>query len=103
MSREVSSGYYIQINFSNITATLYQSIKPRASTQRVTSIQFTSQLESGPRASLRDARTVYFRGRRVDDVTTHPVISVAVNHAAIDYRLMDAHTDPPGTTERYHS
>ena len=38
-------------------------------------------------ASLRDARTVYFRGRRVDDVTTHPVISVAVNHAAIDYRL----------------
>jgi len=54
MSREVSSGYYIQINFSNITATLYQSIKPRASTQRVTSIQFTSQLESGPRASLRD-------------------------------------------------
>ena len=53
MSREVSSGYYIQINFSNITATLYQSIKPRASTQRVTSIQFTSQLESGPRASLR--------------------------------------------------
>src|SRR5437660_11517151 len=26
MSREVSSDYYIQINFSNITATLYQSI-----------------------------------------------------------------------------
>ena len=38
-------------------------------------------------ASLRDARTVYFRGRRVEDVTTHPVIGVAVNHAAIDYRL----------------
>src|SRR5437867_8174615 len=38
-------------------------------------------------ASLRDARTVYFRGRRVDDVTTHPVIAVAVRHAAIDYRL----------------
>ena len=37
--------------------------------------------------SLRDARTVYFRGRRVDDVTTHPVISVAVRHASIDYLL----------------
>ena len=39
--------------------------------------------------SLRDNRTVYFRGRRVDDVTTHPVIGVAVSHAAIDYRLTD--------------
>jgi hypothetical protein len=39
--------------------------------------------------SLRDGRTVYFRGRRVDDVTTHPVISVAVRHAAIDYRLAE--------------
>jgi len=39
--------------------------------------------------SLRDGRTVYFRGRRVEDVTTHPVISVAVRHAAIDYRLAE--------------
>ena len=39
--------------------------------------------------SLRDGRTVYFRGQRVADVTTHPVISVAVNHAAIDYRLAE--------------
>ena len=39
--------------------------------------------------SLRDGRTVYFRGRRVDDVTTHPVISVAVRHASIDYQLAD--------------
>ena len=39
--------------------------------------------------SLRDRRTVYFRGQRVADVTTHPVISVAVNHAAIDYRLAE--------------
>jgi aromatic ring hydroxylase len=38
-------------------------------------------------ASLRDGRTVYFRGQRVPDVTTHPVIGVAVDHAAIDYRL----------------
>ena len=39
--------------------------------------------------SLRDGRTVYFRGARVNDVTTHPVIGVAVEHAAIDYRLAD--------------
>ncbi len=39
--------------------------------------------------SLRDGRTVYFRGRRVDDVTAHPVISVAIKHAAIDYHLAD--------------
>ena len=39
--------------------------------------------------SLRDGRTVYFRGRRVEDVTTHPVISVAVSHASIDYRLAE--------------
>jgi 4-hydroxybutyryl-CoA dehydratase/vinylacetyl-CoA-Delta-isomerase len=37
--------------------------------------------------SLRDGRTVYFRGEKVADVTTHPVIKVAVDHAAIDYRL----------------
>src|SRR5690349_9681836 len=39
--------------------------------------------------SLRDGRTVYFRGERVSDVTTHPVIGVAVRHAAIDYELAD--------------
>jgi aromatic ring hydroxylase len=39
--------------------------------------------------SLRDGRVVYFRGRRVPDVTEHPVISVAVRHAAIDYQLAD--------------
>ncbi len=39
------------------------------------------------RASLRDNRRVYFRGQRVADVTTHPVITVAVDHAAIDYEL----------------
>ena len=37
--------------------------------------------------SLRDGRTVYFRGRKVDDVTTHPVIGTAVEHAATDYRM----------------
>jgi len=37
--------------------------------------------------SLRDGRLVYFRGHRVEDVTKHPVIRVAVNHAAIDYEI----------------
>src|SRR5207237_1068760 len=39
------------------------------------------------KASLRDGRLVYFRGKRVQDVTTHPVIGIAVNHAAIDYEI----------------
>jgi 4-hydroxybutyryl-CoA dehydratase/vinylacetyl-CoA-Delta-isomerase len=39
------------------------------------------------KTSLRDGRLVYFRGKRVEDVTTHPVIGVAVNHAAIDYEI----------------
>ena len=45
--------------------------------------------------SLKDERTVYFRGKRVPDVTTHPVIGVAVTHAAIDYHLAEdpAHRD----------
>jgi aromatic ring hydroxylase len=41
------------------------------------------------RDSLRDRRTVFFRGARVPDVTTHPVIGVAVDHAAIDYELAE--------------
>ena len=32
--------------------------------------------------SLRDGRAVYYRGARVPDVTTHPVIGVAVRPAA---------------------
>jgi len=39
------------------------------------------------KASLRDGRLVYFRGKLVEDVTTHPVIGVAVDHAAIDYEI----------------
>jgi 4-hydroxybutyryl-CoA dehydratase/vinylacetyl-CoA-Delta-isomerase len=39
------------------------------------------------KTSLRDGRLVYFRGKRVEDVTTHPVIGVAVNHGAIDYEI----------------
>jgi aromatic ring hydroxylase len=34
------------------------------------------------RESLRDGRRVYFRGERVEDVTTHPHLGVAVDHAA---------------------
>jgi 4-hydroxybutyryl-CoA dehydratase / vinylacetyl-CoA-Delta-isomerase len=39
------------------------------------------------KTSLRDGRLVYFRGERVDDVTQHSVLGVAVSHAAIDYEI----------------
>lgn len=39
--------------------------------------------------SLRDGREVWFRGQRVDDVTTHPVIGLAARHAAIDYAVAE--------------
>jgi 4-hydroxybutyryl-CoA dehydratase / vinylacetyl-CoA-Delta-isomerase len=39
------------------------------------------------RASLRDGRRVYFRGEAVPDVTAHPVIRKAIDHAAIDYEM----------------
>src|SRR5208282_4489253 len=37
------------------------------------------------KSSLRDGRAVFFRGERVADVTAHPVIGIAVEHAALDY------------------
>ncbi len=40
-------------------------------------------------ASLRDHRRVFYRGQVVDDVTTHPVTKVAVEHAALDYRMAE--------------
>lgn len=45
--------------------------------------------------TLRDSRRVCFRGEAVTDVTRHPVIGVAVRHAAIDYAMADdpAHRD----------
>ena len=60
--------------------------------------------------SLRDGRTVYFRGRKVDDVTTHPVIGTAVEHAATDYRMahdpaeaqLAAVEGPDGPYSRYY-
>ena len=39
------------------------------------------------RASLRDGRRVFYRGRAVDDVTTHPVFLHAVQHAALDFEF----------------
>ena len=40
--------------------------------------------------SLRDDREVWYRGQRVDDVTTHPTIGKAVRHAAIDYEMAES-------------
>src|ERR1700687_623031 len=39
--------------------------------------------------ALRDGRAVFFRGEKVADVTTHPVIGIAVEHACIDYRMAE--------------
>ncbi len=39
--------------------------------------------------ALRDGREVYYRGELVPDVTAHPVIGKAVNHACIDYQLAE--------------
>lgn len=40
-------------------------------------------------SGLRDGRTVFFRGERVDDVTTHPELRVGAEHTAIDFRLAE--------------
>ena len=61
--------------------------------------------------SLRDGRTVYYRGKRVEDVTAHPVIGRAVEHAAIDYRMAHDASDRPlavvdgpgGACSRYYA
>jgi aromatic ring hydroxylase len=37
--------------------------------------------------SLRDDRNVWYRGHRVDDVTTEPHLRVAIDHAALDFEL----------------
>jgi 4-hydroxybutyryl-CoA dehydratase/vinylacetyl-CoA-Delta-isomerase len=43
-------------------------------------------------ASLRDGRRVVYRGRRVEDVTSHPHLGRGAHHVAIDFRL--AHARP---------
>ena len=39
--------------------------------------------------SIRDDRAVWYRGEKVADVTTHPVIKKAVHHAALDYEMAE--------------
>ncbi len=39
--------------------------------------------------SLQDDRVIYYQGERVKDVTTHPALRVAVDHASIDYRMAE--------------
>ena len=39
--------------------------------------------------SLRDGRTVFYRGERVPDVTAHPVIAKAARHACVDYEMAE--------------
>jgi 4-hydroxybutyryl-CoA dehydratase/vinylacetyl-CoA-Delta-isomerase len=39
--------------------------------------------------SLRDGRIVYYKGEKVEDVTTHPDLSVCVNTMAIDYEMAE--------------
>ena len=39
------------------------------------------------RASLRDGRSLFYRGRKIDDVTAEPELRVAVDHAALDYEV----------------
>ena len=39
--------------------------------------------------SLKDGRAVWYRGERVADVTTHPVIQKAVHHACLDYEMAE--------------
>lgn len=41
------------------------------------------------REALKDGREVYYRGEFVPDVTAHPIIGTAVNHACIDYRMAE--------------
>jgi len=40
--------------------------------------------------SLQDGRTVYYKGERVADVTSHPVLKTSVEHAALEYELTEA-------------
>src|SRR5688500_16577901 len=40
-------------------------------------------------ASLKDGRSVYYRGAAVPDVTQHPAIGLATRHAAVDYEMAD--------------
>jgi len=56
------------------------------------------------RESLRDGRRVYYRGTAVEDVTTHPVMRHAVDHAALDYEMAasDEHRELAVAPEGYN-
>jgi aromatic ring hydroxylase len=60
------------------------------------------------RESLRDGRRVFYRGEPVGDVTTHPVLRVAVDHAALDYEMAESDVyrplavTPEGYSRYYH-
>src|SRR5215211_4450692 len=51
--------------------------------------------------SLKDGRTVYYRGARVPDVVAHPVTGLAARHASIDYQMAEdpAHRDLAATED----
>ena len=44
-------------------------------------------------ASLRDGRRVIYRGKPVEDVTSHPHLGKGAHHVAIDFELAHAHRD----------
>lgn len=59
-------------------------------------------------AGLKDGRTVYFGGEKIEDVTAHPILGPAARHAAVDYALAEepAHQElatyrDPQTDEAY--
>ena len=64
--------------------------------------------ESEYRESLRDGRRVYYRGEAVPDVSTHPVMRYAVDHAALDYQmahepaLAELAVAPDGSSRYFH-
>ena len=41
------------------------------------------------KSDLRDGRIVFCEGEQVDDVTSHPDLGIAVEHAALDFRLAE--------------
>ena len=41
------------------------------------------------REGLRDGRVVYYRGERVEDVTTHHDLGIGVSHVALDFDLAE--------------
>jgi aromatic ring hydroxylase len=62
------------------------------------------------RASLRDGRTLWYRGKRVDDILAEPDLRVAIDNAAVDFEMTHdpAHRElsvvtDPVTGAEYHA